>query len=196
MKAFFRTLAVLLLTVLVGPCIAYADEWPYAKVSCEKDTKQVVIEELSAEEQDRIPKQPGVQDLIALTTLETRNGPSGKQDFRVRKADFWFECDIDHSHYKIKISPWKFSPKIAGMCGGYFPSIQLSVWRASRKLLDKLIFSGFCNPPESDFFIPSVRFLESERAAIVVVDSEKGPAEQRLAYAALASLRREQLHPR
>jgi len=195
MKAFLRTLAVLLLTVLVGPCIAHADEWPYAKVTCDKETGQLIVEELETDERERIPREPGVQDLMALTQLRTLDGPAGTQDYRVPRSDFRFECDLGRSHFKVKISPWKFNQKVAGMCGGYDPSIQLSVWRASRKLLDKLIFTGFCNPPESDFGIVAVKLLEGEQAAVILIGGEGGRVERRIPFSKLGKLHREQLHP-
>src|SRR6185436_4869227 len=84
---------------------AAAEDWPYTEASCNKEAHQLLVREKSAKREKDIPKRSGVQSLLALTKLKTINGPAGKQGHRVRKRDFWMECDLRESKYKVRISP-------------------------------------------------------------------------------------------
>jgi hypothetical protein len=123
------------------------------------------------------------------------NGLAGVQDYRVRKGNFKIACTLGAAHYRLQVSPWKFSTKISGMCGDYSPSTELTVWRDGRKLIDKLVFAGFCNPPDSEFAIEMVSFDEHSRTAQVSIRGLKGTFRKALAFPSLMKLERRQLHP-
>src|SRR5713226_5675498 len=80
---------VCLLLCFFGSTTVYSGDWPYVRVSCDQRSTQLTIEELSAESQQLIPHEKGVQSLIALTEIKTINGPTGVQDYRVRKSNLW-----------------------------------------------------------------------------------------------------------
>jgi len=193
---FLNRLVVRLLVAVTGFAVSGAvrsEDWPYARITCDRSSNQLFVEQRTAENEEDIPKGRGVQSLFALTQLETVDGPSGPQDYRVRKRSFTFTCDLRGSHYRLQIAPWKFNQKINGECGDYSPSIELTVWRQKHKLLTGLIFSGFCNPPESAFSIAAVRFLESDQSAIFLVSASGRTSERRIPFAAVESLQRQQL---
>jgi len=172
---------------------AAAEDWPYTEASCNKEAHQLLVREKSAKREKDIPKRSGVQSLLALTKLKTINGPAGKQGHRVRKRDFWMECDLRESKYKVRISPWKFNTKLNGMCGGYSPSTELTVWRGNAILIDKLVFSGYCNSPDSDFSISSVSILDREKVAVISTHTLGKSSDQRIPFIELPKLHRLQL---
>ncbi len=184
----------LLLCFLVSTA-AHSEDWPYVRVTCDQRSARLTIEELSAESRELIPNEKGVHSLIALTDIRTMNGPTGVQDYRVRKSNVESTCNIGTSHYRLQVSPWKFSAKINGMCGDYSPSTELTVWREGQKLLDKLVFAGFCDPPDSEFAIESVSFDEAARTARVSIRGLRATVQKSLPFSDLIKIERRRLIP-
>jgi hypothetical protein len=167
-----------------------ADEWPYVQVNCDPGAKTLRIEERSASSTSDIPKGKGVQSLRDLTELKTIDAPSGRQDIRVKIRDFQSSCTLGDITYKLVVSPWKFSARINGMCGGYAPSAQLSVWRSGQRLVDSLIFAGYCNAPESDFGISELRLIEGTQIARFQLVDKEGAFQKDVEFSRLPQLAR------
>lgn len=185
-------LAVITLGIMLSkPSIA--DDWPYAKVTCDKENKTVRIEEFSADDRAEIPNVQGVQDLYALTEVKTLRGPSIDDDVIVKKKDFWFKCKLGQAEYKVRISPWKFSPRVNGMCGAYSPSIELTVWRGGLKLMNKIVFSGYCNPPDSESAIGAITLQEESKNASIDVSGAGQSQTKVIAFPALPKMFREDI---
>ena len=185
--------APIFLALFMCSAAALADEWPYVKVTCDSAAQVLRVEENSADSSAELPVGKGIQALYDLTVLKTEDGPTGVQDYRVKKRDFRSSCNLRGAAYKVIVSPWKFSAKINGMCGGYSPSAQLSVLRNNQKLIDKLIFSGFCNPPESEFGITEVRLIAANSIAEFELIDQKGKYQKRISFTALPRLERTSL---
>ena len=116
-----RTFA--LLTLFPISALAVADDWPYVRIECDTKTLAILVDEGNADSEKEIPTAKGTQSLYALTEVKIIDGPTGIQDYVVKKRDFLFNCNIAGAKYKLLVSPWKFSPKVNGMCGGYSPSL-------------------------------------------------------------------------
>jgi hypothetical protein len=167
-----------------------ADDWPYVRVSCDPRANTLTIEEQSASSSSEIPKVNGVQSLVDLTEVRTIDAPSGRQDILVKTRDFHSTCNLGGITYKVVISPWKFDARINGMCGGYAPSVQLSVWRSGQSLIDSLVFAGYCNTPESAFAISDLRLVEGTQMARFQLSDSEGQFQKNIAFPRLPHLAR------
>ena len=183
-----------LIFLLLGYTAAFAEDWPYVRVSCNEELRQLLVEESSTDRRETIPGEKGVQDLTALTELRTMKSPTGDQDRRVRKSDFVLTCVLGKSNYRIQISPWKFNSKVNAMCGSYAPSTQLTVWRRGEILVEKLVFSGFCNVPESEIVIRAVALYDRTHQAEFSIVNRGHSIQKRLPYSQLKRFKRQGLN--
>jgi hypothetical protein len=182
--------SILLPFLLLACSLTYAEEdWPYVRVQCDTRSLELVVEEDSARAQRDIPKAKGVQSLYALTQLVEENG----QYFRVKRRDFVYGCAIGAVRWKVRVSPWKVNEKTNGMCGGYSPSTQLTVSRGEKRLLDELVFSGYCNPPASDYGVLRVRFSEKASQVIFDLQDERGLYQKVFDFSSLTAFTRDAL---
>ena len=172
-----------------------ADDWPYTRATCDGKTQVVVVEEALAKTEAAIPSGRGIQRLDALTEIKTIEGPAGDQDYQVKKREFWSRCNVGGAAYKIRVSPWKFNAKLDGMCGGYSPSTELTVWRNGSRLLGPLVFSGYCDPPDSDYFIQAVRIRERDRNVSFSLVAGSGPYQKVVDFGGVGALKRAELAP-
>ena len=170
-----------------------ADDFPYVRVSCDAKGLALVVEESSVSSEADIPSGKGIQSLFALMKVKTIDGPAGTQDYLVKKRDFSYDCAMGDARYKVRVSPWKFSAKVNGMCGDYSPSTQLTVLRGEEQLIDKLVFSGYCNSPESDYYIQRIQLSESAKRVVLFLRDRAGPYEREVSFDGLPALKREAL---
>jgi hypothetical protein len=182
-----------LLLICLGSAPTFAGDFPYVEVTCSKEAGQLIIKELSVDDEKLIPAGKQVQSLIAMTEIKTIDGPAGKQDHRVRKRNYRTECEVAGAKYRVQVAPWNFNPRVNGMCGGYAPSTELTVWRGKERLVNHLVFSGFCNPPDSDLSIETVSLNEATKTAEISVNSSKGRADERVPFSELKKIKRQQL---
>ena len=185
--------AVLLALLFCSPC-AMAEGSAYFKVTCDASSKSVQIEELSLSD-DETPSSDlhSIRSLGALETIPTDIGP---QDVFVQKRTFRRECTLGPARYLIEVAPWKWNPRFMGMCGAGNPSVRLTVWRSGRKLLNGLIFRGYCNPPESLFQILRVDLSEVSRSVTISLqdnNTEEAIPPRVIPYRDAPKLVREQL---
>jgi hypothetical protein len=107
-------------------------------------------------------------------------------------------CQLGSATYAIQVSPWNWNNHVGGMCGAGSPEIELTVLRDGRRLLDKLVFGGYCDGTWNEqFAVLPVIFSESARTAtftVNVVNSEEGPKPISFAYDRLPHLLRIDLH--
>jgi len=149
--------------------VARADEsWPYARVTCDSPRGEVTIRQDYSESRSEIPKEKGVVDLYSLTAVRTVNvEASGVQDFLVPVKSFRHACTLKKSRVAVRIDPWKFQPRISGMCGAGSPNVKLNAWSDHVHIAKDLKFSGLCTSPGADIVVHAVTIRPRDRVAVI-----------------------------
>jgi hypothetical protein len=191
-----RRLLLLALFVFVSQG-AHAEFFTFAKVKCDSRGSTLVIAEDDTEEPEKYVPEPGFQTK-AMDDLVRIEDVSDTDSYRHKVADWKTTCQLGSAVYEIQVSPWTWNNHVGGMCGAGSPEIELTVLRNRRRLLDKLVFSGYCDGTWNEqLAVLSVTFSESAGTATFTVDvvpNGDGPKQLPFAYAKLPHLARIDLH--
>jgi hypothetical protein len=192
-----RSLLLLLALSAFGSKVAFAEFSNFAKVKCDLQRSMLTIAEDETEEPEKYTPEPGFQTK-AMDDLVRIEDVSDIDSYRHKVADWKTTCQLGSAAYAIEISPWNWNDHIGGMCGAGSPEIELTVIRNGRRLLNELVFWGYCdNTWNEKLAVLSVTFSESARTAtftVNVVPGGEGPKSLLFAYKKLPHLKRIGLH--
>ena len=157
----------------------------------------LTIAEDETEEPEKYVSEAGFQTK-AMDDLVRIENVSDTDSFRHKIADWNTTCQLGSAVYAIEVSPWNWDDHIGGMCGAGSPEVELTVVRNGMRLLDNLVFFGYCDGSWNEqLAVLSVTFSESVSTATFTVNlvaNAGGPTPLVFAYKKLPHLKRIDLY--
>ena len=192
-----RSLLLLIASSVFGSQVAHAEFFNFAKVKCDPQRSMLTIAEDETEEPEKYVSEAGFQTK-AMDDLVRIENVSDTDSFRHKIADWNTTCQLGSAVYAIEVSPWNWDDHIGGMCGAGSPEVELTVVRNGMRLLDNLVFFGYCDGSWNEqLAVLSVTFSESVSTATFTVNlvaNAGGPTPLVFAYKKLPHLKRIDLY--
>jgi hypothetical protein len=160
---------------------AHADDyWPYVTITCDNAKQSLSIAEHIAESETAIPKTLSTYGLDGMLEFV----PAGESDGVMKiKAPLKKNCRIGKADFRLVILPHLYNPRVQGMCGAAAPSVQMSVWRNGKLLLDKLLFRVHCpTDGATDTEIEAASFSELGRRVVFAIREKNHAGQKSLSF--------------
>jgi hypothetical protein len=181
--------------MLAAAAQAHAEFSFIAKSACDARAGTVAIEQVWTEEPANYSPEAG-SEIMPMDSLVKYTATSAMGEYRSKVRDWVVVCTLDRARYEMTISPWNANNNVEGMCGGGSPNIELTVRRDGELLLNRLVFSGYCDNTWNDKLnIYSLTLSERHRSASFAVDNSELPEPLAIehTYAELGTLTRARL---